>query len=322
MYFCHVILSNMLTGHIMNSTCLMMPKHGISSMFFDAFSSKKGSWKIHINSCGQSCCIIFPCCYFTGKEKDEETGYGYFGARYMDHELMTMWLSVDPLADKYPNISPYAYCAWNPMKLVDPDGNEAIDNDDWYKDKDGYVHWDANVNSQKDLNNGEEYLGKTVIMTAEGSDEVTYGDQYGHTWESVSLQEVSVTEKAPNPLVDRIHQSAGEFWGNPVTKGVLIGIASLIGASELLGLCSQLGPSSSVEGIALTEHASERAVERGFSKKAIHEIIKKGEMVQRKDRYSGLQKHYTYKNNTVIVNDKGNVVTMYGKGTKNEVINK
>ncbi|MBQ3944414.1 MAG: RHS repeat-associated core domain-containing protein [Alphaproteobacteria bacterium] len=61
---------------------------------------------------------------FTGKEHDVETGYGYFGARYMDHELMTMWLSVDPLADKYPSISSYAYCAWNPMKLVDPDGRE------------------------------------------------------------------------------------------------------------------------------------------------------------------------------------------------------
>ncbi|MBQ3946158.1 MAG: hypothetical protein II670_11205 [Alphaproteobacteria bacterium] len=61
---------------------------------------------------------------FTGKERDEETGYGYFGARYMDHELMTMWLSVDPMADKYPSISPYAYCAWNPVKLVDPEGRE------------------------------------------------------------------------------------------------------------------------------------------------------------------------------------------------------
>ena len=120
----------MLTGHIMNSTCLMMPKHGILSMFFDAFSSKKDSWKIHINSYGQSCCIIFPCCYFTGKEKDEETGYGYFGARYMDHELMTMWLSVDPMSDKYPSISPYAYCAWNPVKLVDPDGRQWKDSVD------------------------------------------------------------------------------------------------------------------------------------------------------------------------------------------------
>lgn len=61
---------------------------------------------------------------FTGKERDEETGYGYFGARYMDYELMTSWLSVDPLADKYPSISPYAYCAWNPVKLIDPDGKE------------------------------------------------------------------------------------------------------------------------------------------------------------------------------------------------------
>ena len=63
---------------------------------------------------------------FTGKEKDEETGYGYFVARYMDYDLTGMWLSVDPLADKYPGISPYAYCAWNPVKLVDPDGNIII----------------------------------------------------------------------------------------------------------------------------------------------------------------------------------------------------
>ena len=28
------------------------------------------------------------------------------------------------MADKYPSISPYAYCAWNPLKLVDPEGKE------------------------------------------------------------------------------------------------------------------------------------------------------------------------------------------------------
>ena len=63
---------------------------------------------------------------FTGKEQDSETGYGYFGARYMDHELMAMWLSVDPMADKYPGISPYAYCSWNPIKLIDPDGRDGV----------------------------------------------------------------------------------------------------------------------------------------------------------------------------------------------------
>ena len=62
---------------------------------------------------------------FTGKERDEESGYDYFGARYYTSNL-SMWLSVDPLADKYPNISPYAYCAWNPMKYVDPDGRKIV----------------------------------------------------------------------------------------------------------------------------------------------------------------------------------------------------
>ena len=60
---------------------------------------------------------------FTGKERDEETGYGYFGARYMDYELMTSFISVDRYADKYPFISPYAYCAWNPIRIIDPTGD-------------------------------------------------------------------------------------------------------------------------------------------------------------------------------------------------------
>ena len=58
---------------------------------------------------------------FTGKERDEETGYDYFGARNYT-SAASIWLSVDPLADKYPYISPYAYCNWNPIKYVDPDG--------------------------------------------------------------------------------------------------------------------------------------------------------------------------------------------------------
>ena len=60
----------------------------------------------------------------TGKERDSETGFSYFGARYYDSDILTGWLSVDPMADKYPNISPYAYCGWNPVRLVDPDGKE------------------------------------------------------------------------------------------------------------------------------------------------------------------------------------------------------
>ena len=60
---------------------------------------------------------------FNAKELDDETGNYYYGARYYNPKWST-WLSVDPLAEKYPNISPYAYCLNNPIRFVDLDGLE------------------------------------------------------------------------------------------------------------------------------------------------------------------------------------------------------
>ena len=62
---------------------------------------------------------------FSAKEKDTETGYSYFGSRYYSSDL-SIWLSVDPMSDKYPSFSPYVYCANNPIKLVDPNGEENV----------------------------------------------------------------------------------------------------------------------------------------------------------------------------------------------------
>ena len=73
------------------------------------------------------------CSYtFSAKEKDTETGLSYFGSRYYSSDL-SIWLSVDPMSDKYPSLSPYVYCANNPIKLVDPDGEE------WEVNESGYV---------------------------------------------------------------------------------------------------------------------------------------------------------------------------------------
>ena len=62
---------------------------------------------------------------FSAKEKDTETGYSYFGSRYYSSDL-SIWLSVDPMSDKYPSLSPYTYCANNPIKLVDPNGESGV----------------------------------------------------------------------------------------------------------------------------------------------------------------------------------------------------
>ncbi len=64
--------------------------------------------------------------YFNAKELDEETGLYYYGARYLD-PAGTRWLSADPMLEKYVGMSPYNYCAGNPVKLVDEDGREFTD---------------------------------------------------------------------------------------------------------------------------------------------------------------------------------------------------
>ena len=66
---------------------------------------------------------------FNGKERDPETGFLYYSQRYYGIPYLPTWLSVDPMLDKYPGISPYAYCLWNPVRFVDPDGREI---DDYY----------------------------------------------------------------------------------------------------------------------------------------------------------------------------------------------
>ncbi|MBP5454890.1 MAG: hypothetical protein J6Y37_00125, partial [Paludibacteraceae bacterium] len=60
---------------------------------------------------------------FNAKELDEETGLYYYGARYLDPNS-TRWLSVDPMWEKYVGMTPYNYCAGNPVIYVDPDGKE------------------------------------------------------------------------------------------------------------------------------------------------------------------------------------------------------
>lgn len=55
---------------------------------------------------------------FNAKELDEETGLYYYGARYLDPTSVG-WLSVDPLFEKYVGMSPYNYCAGNPVVMID-----------------------------------------------------------------------------------------------------------------------------------------------------------------------------------------------------------
>ncbi|MDY3529839.1 hypothetical protein PG593_08630 [Riemerella anatipestifer] len=63
---------------------------------------------------------------FNGKELDSETGLYYYGARYYDARV-SIFLNVDPLAEKYPFTLPYTYVNNNPIRFIDPDGRSPLD---------------------------------------------------------------------------------------------------------------------------------------------------------------------------------------------------
>ena len=78
---------------------------------------------------------------FTGKELDKVNNLNMydFGARWYDVAGVPMWTSIDPLAEEYYNVSPYAYCANNPVKYIDIGG-------EWFWNSMGNLVVDKNDN--------------------------------------------------------------------------------------------------------------------------------------------------------------------------------
>ncbi len=63
---------------------------------------------------------------FNAKEFDEETGMYYYGARYYEPRV-SIWISSDPLQEKYPNFTTYCFVSNNPIRFVDRFGLEGDD---------------------------------------------------------------------------------------------------------------------------------------------------------------------------------------------------
>src|SRR5574344_1630402 len=163
---------------------------------------------------------------FNGKEKDAESGYNYYGARYYDSEKIS-WLSVDPMSDKYPNLSPYVYCADNPVKLIDPDGKEIDPESDKayvqpYEDEtkarmnyidalrgtdkfkkgmdDQYKEYSNILNEIGDLRSDKKNL-YTIKTGAEGLGENVQGvTRYGGSRNGMNLINIDLATKEENPV--------------------------------------------------------------------------------------------------------------------------
>ena len=69
---------------------------------------------------------------YNGKESQKSFGVNYIDSEARFQRLDGAFNSIDPLCEKYYHISPYTYCAANPINLIDENGR------DWriHKDKD------------------------------------------------------------------------------------------------------------------------------------------------------------------------------------------
>ena len=128
---------------------------------------------------------------FNGKEFDQETGLYYYGARYMNPRT-SLWYGVDPLAEKYPNISPYAYAFFNPIKFIDPNG-ESSEEGGWIgttkSNKKTSWEWDPEVDTESQARakygNVEFYKGGNKVFHESGTNKPFHLKGNG-TWEYFS----------------------------------------------------------------------------------------------------------------------------------------
>ena len=102
---------------------------------------------------------------FNGKELDEETGLYYYGARYLN-PVASIFLNTDRFMEKYPSLSPYSYCAGNPINAIDVNGDSIwvreinTTTKSWNK-----YHYDIGASQFKD-SSGKAYNGANNVLEA------------------------------------------------------------------------------------------------------------------------------------------------------------
>ena len=114
---------------------------------------------------------------FNGKELDRIHGLDWYdyGARFYD-AATGRWPAMDPLAEKKPEMSPYAFCGNNPVSRIDPNGL------DWYQDEFGHLQWNSDLNAdnwQDILSEESKYIGTTAYSFEHDSGIAFLGNENG-----------------------------------------------------------------------------------------------------------------------------------------------
>jgi RHS repeat-associated protein len=154
---------------------------------------------------------------FCGKERDEETGLYYFGARFYA-PWICRFTATDPLQEKYPFLNPYSYCLNNPIKLIDVDGREVYITGDAAKEAFNKLQEGTNIKLEMGTNG-------RISVAHEGNDPSTWNESDGKLFAAVMSDEVTVNLTADNSnVIERdangntlVSETGGSFMGNTLS---------------------------------------------------------------------------------------------------------
>jgi hypothetical protein len=146
-----------------------------------------------------------------------------YGARGY-YAAMARFTSVDPLCEKYYSISPYAYCAGNPIRFIDPNGEEI-----WI------YYTDGDRNKQKiQYTQGADYKGNDTFVSNTfsylnainnngGSDML---DILSSSKNSFDFVNQPTTDKNGNTIVGALNFDGNQSGGGTIYAGALMGNTS------------------------------------------------------------------------------------------------
>ena len=134
---------------------------------------------------------------------------------------LSLWLSVDPLSDKYPGSSPYVYCANNPVRLVDVDGREVIN---YYEG--AYNYWSKEYSEARSIFKGFHHNKKAVgyEMAKQNYKSARKNLRYVRSDHNTINRAISDVKKYNPELYQRM-ENLKDDNGNPINIVVTISVA-------------------------------------------------------------------------------------------------
>jgi RHS repeat-associated protein len=190
---------------------------------------------------------------FNGKEQDNEiagvTGANLdFGARIYDSRV-GRWLACDPLSSKYSELSPYQFCAGNPILFIDKDGKIIVIGGIEYvppeKRTDDYIKQISNSNSfVQETFQSLDYIYQNANEIAKDGSTFNKLQNVVNSEYSIEITETSGTDTRVSPGIEGFGALFGEKASPKNIKN------NLLFFNPKKGMQFQGGSMSPTEGLA------------------------------------------------------------------------